>query len=61
MDPQRSVQIFVDPALPEVIALIQRNFECVLENTPYPMDPPEKAFLRCFVLRPAQGQTEARG
>ncbi len=57
MDPQRSMQIFVDPALPNAIALIQSNFDCQLENTPYPMDPPDKAFLRCFVPAPgAAGQ-----
>jgi hypothetical protein len=45
----RNLALFVDPQATDATALLQQHFDCALQHSPYPIDPPEKEFLLCFV------------
>lgn len=45
----RNLALFVDPNSTRVRHLLVRDFGCQMLESPYPIDPPDKAFLLCFV------------
>ena len=51
----RNLALFVDPSAHDAIALMQASFGCDMQHSPYPIDPPEKEFLLCFIPMPKAG------
>ncbi len=45
----RNLALFVDPLAGDAIALMRGRLGCDIQHSPYPVDPPEKEFLLCFV------------
>ncbi|MBE2183720.1 MAG: glycosyltransferase family 39 protein [Anaerolineae bacterium] len=45
----RNLALFVDPNARAVRRMLVRRFGCEMQGSPYPIDPPDKAFLLCFV------------
>jgi hypothetical protein len=44
-----NLALFIDSSSQAAIALMRVSFGCAMQHSPYPIDPPEKEFLLCFV------------
>jgi hypothetical protein len=51
----RNLALFVDPAAKAAVALMQADYSCAMQHSPYPIDPPEKEFLLCYVPNSSGG------
>jgi hypothetical protein len=45
----RNAALFIDSSAQTQIEFLQRSLGCTMQHSPYPIDPPEKEFLLCFV------------
>lgn len=50
-----NLALFVDPAAKDAIARMQADYSCTMQHSPYPIDPPEKEFLLCYVPNSSGG------